>query len=63
MVAGAGSVRPMSIVFSPNYLETQMSTIEKHLRVCIFFCIFFSFFLYEVTLAIYIFVDLLSSIE
>lgn len=34
MVAGAGSVKPMSHVLSPDYLETQMSTIEKHLKVC-----------------------------
>lgn len=34
MVAGAGSVKPMSHVLSLDYLETQMSTIEKHLKVC-----------------------------
>lgn len=35
MVAGAGSVRHMSHALSRDYLEIQMSTIEKHLKVCI----------------------------
>lgn len=36
MAAGAGSVRRMSHALSLDYLETQMSTIEKHLKVYIF---------------------------